>query len=84
MTDHIIDAFQRWGDLSATSGAALGLFFVLAALVVFPRTILIVAAGASFGIGAAPIILVAGVAGGALAFLLSRHIAADWFRRKLK
>ena len=59
------------------SGAALGLFFVLAALVVFPRTILIIAAGASFGIGAAPIILVAGAAGGALAFLLSRYIAAD-------
>jgi uncharacterized membrane protein YdjX (TVP38/TMEM64 family) len=84
MTDHIIDAFQRWGDLSAMSGAALGLFFVLAALVIFPRTILIIAAGASFGIGAAPIILVAGAAGGALAFLLSRYIAADWFRRKLK
>ena len=84
MTDYMIDAFQRWGDLSATSGAAMGLLFVLAALVVFPRTILIIAAGASFGIAAAPIILGAGAAGGALAFLLSRYIAADWFRRKLK
>jgi uncharacterized membrane protein YdjX (TVP38/TMEM64 family) len=84
MTDYMIDAFQRWGDLSATSGAALGLFFVLPALVVFPRTILIIAAGASFGIGAAPIILVAGAVGGALAFLLSRYIAADWFWRKLR
>jgi uncharacterized membrane protein YdjX (TVP38/TMEM64 family) len=84
MTDYMIDAFQRWEDLSATSRAALGLFFVLAALVVLPRTILIIAVGASFGIGAAPIILVAGAAGGALAFLLSRYIAADWFRRKLK
>ena len=65
-------------------GLALGLFFILAALVVFPRTILIIAAGASFGIGAAPIILVAGTAGGTLAFLLSRYIASDWFRRKLK
>ncbi|HZM89371.1 MAG TPA: VTT domain-containing protein [Blastocatellia bacterium] len=84
MTDCILDLFQRWGHLSVASGSALGLFFILAALVVFPRTILIVAAGASFGIGAAPIILVAGTAGGTLAFLLSRYIAADWFRRKLK
>ena len=84
MTDHIIDLFQRWGHLSLTSGVALGLFFVMAALVVFPRTILIIAAGASFGIGAAPIILLAGTAGGTLAFLLSRYIASDWFRRKLK
>ena len=84
LTDHIIDLFQRWGHLSLTSGVALGLFFVMAALVVFPRTILIIAAGASFGIGAAPIILLAGTAGGTLAFLLSRYIASDWFRRKLK
>jgi uncharacterized membrane protein YdjX (TVP38/TMEM64 family) len=84
MTDYIIDLFQRWGHLSVASGSALGLFFILAALVVFPRTILIVAAGASFGIGAAPIILVAGTAGGTLAFLLSRYIASDWFQRKLK
>ena len=82
LTDHIIDLFQRWGHLSLTSGVALGLFFVMAALVVFPRTILIIAAGASFGIGAAPIILLAGTAGGTLAFLLSRYIASDWFRRK--
>jgi uncharacterized membrane protein YdjX (TVP38/TMEM64 family) len=84
MTDSIVDLFQGWGHLSLISGVALGLFFILAALVIFPRTVLIIAAGASFGIGAAPIILVAGTAGGTLAFLLSRYIASDWFRRKLK
>ncbi len=84
MTEFILELFQKWGHLSLTSGISLGLFFVLAALVVFPRTIFIVAAGASFGIGAAPIILVAGSAGSAVAFLLSRYIASDWFRAKLK
>ncbi|MET4485817.1 VTT domain-containing protein [Bradyrhizobium sp. LA7.1] len=84
MTDYIIEAFEGLGHLSVTSGAVLALFFGLAALVVFPRTILIVAAGASFGIGAVPIILVAGTTGGTLAFLLARHIASEWFRRKLE
>ena len=84
MTELILELFQKWGHLSLTSGISLGLFFALAALVVIPRTIFIVAAGASFGIGAAPIILVAGSAGSALAFLLSRYVASDWFRRKLK
>ncbi|AHY53027.1 TVP38/TMEM64 family protein [Bradyrhizobium japonicum] len=84
MTNCIIEAFQVLGHLSVTSGAVLALFFGLAALIVFPRTILIVAAGASFGIGAAPIILVAGTAGGTLAFLLARYIASGWFRRKLE
>ncbi|MET4202994.1 VTT domain-containing protein [Bradyrhizobium sp. LA6.12] len=84
MTDYIIEAFEGLGHLSVTSGAVLALFFGLAALIVFPRTILIVAAGASFGIGAAPIILVAGTTGGTLAFLLARHIASEWLRRKLE
>ena len=83
MTAYIVEIFQTWGYLSLKSGAALALFFFLAALVVFPRTILIVAAGASFGMGAAPIILVAGTAGGTVAFLLSRYVASAWFRRKL-
>ncbi len=83
MTEHIVELFQTWGHLSLTSGTALALFFFLAALVIFPRTVLIVAAGASFGTGAAPIILVAGTAGGTVAFLLSRHIASSWFRRKI-
>ncbi|MGL9620801.1 VTT domain-containing protein [Bradyrhizobium sp. U531] len=84
MTDYILEAFRGLGHPSVTSGAILALFFVLAALIVFPRTILIVAAGASFGIGAAPIILVAGTAGGTLAFLLARYIASEWFRQKLE
>ncbi|MBR0741388.1 VTT domain-containing protein [Bradyrhizobium liaoningense] len=84
MTDYLIETFQRLGQLSVTSGAALALIFVLAALIAFPRTILIVAAGASFGISAAPIILLAGTVGGTLAFLLARHVASDWFRRKLR
>lgn len=84
MTEYILELFQKWGHLSLTSGISLGLFFVLAGLVVFPRTIFIIAAGASFGIGAAPIILVAGCLGSAVAFLLSRYVASDWFRRKLE
>lgn len=46
MTDRIVELFQTYGHLSLASGIALALFF-LAALVVFPRTILIVGAGAS-------------------------------------
>lgn len=43
MKDYIIEPFQGLGQLSVTSSAVLALFFGLAALIVFPRTILIVA-----------------------------------------
>ena len=69
--------------LTPVTGLALGIFFLLAALIVFPRTFLIGAAGATFGLGAAPIILLGGTMGGILAFSLSRYVASSWFRRKL-
>ena len=49
-----------------------------------PRTPLIVAAGAAFGLAAAPIILVGGTFGSIVAFLLSRSVASDRFQRWLE
>jgi uncharacterized membrane protein YdjX (TVP38/TMEM64 family) len=82
-TDKLHNRCLPTGEPFRDVGCGPRTIFVLVALIGFPRTILIIAAGASFGIGAAPIALVAGAAGGALACLLSRCIAADWFRRKL-
>jgi uncharacterized membrane protein YdjX (TVP38/TMEM64 family) len=84
MTEFISDLFQRMGHLTAASGLALGLFFLAAALITFPRTLLVVTAGATFGLSAAPIILIGGTIGAILAFSLSRYVASAWFRRKLQ
>jgi uncharacterized membrane protein YdjX (TVP38/TMEM64 family) len=75
--------FQQLGPLTLTSGAALGLFFVVAAFVVFPKTVLLLSAGATFGLHAAPVILLGGTAGGILAFSFSRYVASTWFRKRL-
>ena len=83
MTEAIEGWFLSFGSLTLTAAIALGLFFVAAALVVFPRTLLIVSAGATFGLAAAPIILMGATVGGSIAFLLSRYVASAWFRRKL-
>jgi uncharacterized membrane protein YdjX (TVP38/TMEM64 family) len=83
MTDTLSLWLQQLGEPSPLSGISLGVFFVLAAFVVFPRTLFIVTAGAAFGIWAAPIIILGGTTGGILAFMLSRHIASGWFRRRL-
>jgi uncharacterized membrane protein YdjX (TVP38/TMEM64 family) len=83
LTEIISSWFHHFGDLTPVSVAALCSVFLLAAFVVFPRTLLIIAAGATFGLAVAPIILISGTTGGILAFSSSRYIASNWFRRKL-
>jgi uncharacterized membrane protein YdjX (TVP38/TMEM64 family) len=84
MTETLNNWLQHFGSLTPVSAAALCLVFLLTAFVVFPRTVLIVAAGVTFGVAAAPIILISGTIGGILAFCSSRYIAANWFRSKLE
>ena len=83
MTETISSWFHHFGELTPVSVAALCFVFLLAAFVVFPRTLLIIAAGATFGVAVAPIILISGTTGGILAFSSSRYVASNWFRRKL-
>src|SRR5215470_1642208 len=84
VTHDIIAWVERLGHLNAASALTLGLFFTAIGLVVFPRTPFIVAAGATFGLSAAPIILFGGIAGSILAFSLSRYIASARFHRWLE
>ncbi|MCK1408101.1 VTT domain-containing protein [Bradyrhizobium sp. 76] len=83
MTEAVINWFHHLGVLTMASAVALCVIFLLTAFVVVPRTVLILAAGATFGLAAAPIILLSGTTGGILAFLSSRYIAANWFKAKL-
>jgi len=83
VTADLVEWVQRLGQLSGSSALELGLFFAAAGFVVFPRTPFIIAAGAAFGLAAAPIILIGGTAGSIAAFLLARHLAASQFRRWL-
>ena len=80
LTHDIVEWLQRLGELGTWSAVALGLFFAAVGLVVLPRTPLILAAGATFGLAAAPIILICGTLGSILAFLLSRTIASGRFQ----
>ena len=84
VTHDIVEWLQRLGELGTWSGLALGLFFAAVGLVVLPRTPLIVAAGATFGLAAAPVILIGGTFGSIVAFLLSRSIASSRFQRWLE
>jgi uncharacterized membrane protein YdjX (TVP38/TMEM64 family) len=84
LTQEIAQWLRELGPLNGSSALAVGLFFAAAALIVFPRTPLIIAAGATYGLSAAPIILLGGTAGGVLAFCFSRYVASGRFHRWLE
>lgn len=83
MTDFISQLFRDLGDLTLGSGLLLAGMFVIAAFVVFPRTILILTAAATFGFKVFPFVMLGGVTGSVLAFLLARHVAADWVQSRI-
>jgi uncharacterized membrane protein YdjX (TVP38/TMEM64 family) len=76
--------FQKLGSLTPGSALAVGIVFFAMAFIVVPRTPLVCAAGAAFGWKVAGIILMSGTLGAVLAFLASRYLAANWFRKKLE
>ena len=83
MIDTVVQWLHRWDHLDSASAAALVVIFVMAGLVLIPRTFLCIAAGAIFGPATIPIILPSTTLGGVLAFLLSRYIFADPLQRAL-
>jgi uncharacterized membrane protein YdjX (TVP38/TMEM64 family) len=83
VTDFINQLFRDWGELTLVSGFALAAIFAVAAFVVFPRTILILTAAATFGFKVFPFVLLGCVTGSILAFLLARYVAADWVQSRI-
>lgn len=84
MTDSLIQFVRSFGELNVSSAAALALVFVTTGLVLVPRALLCLAAGAMFGLPAIPVILPSTTAGGVIAFLLARHLMSGRLRRQLE
>src|SRR4051812_9422362 len=73
-----------WDGLNWPSSVVLALVFVSAAFVLVPRTILLIGAGAAFGLNCLFIILPATTLGSILSFLLARHFFSDGCRRLIE
>jgi uncharacterized membrane protein YdjX (TVP38/TMEM64 family) len=84
LLDTISAWLQTFGSLTPNSVIAICLVFLAMSFIIFPRTPLVCLAGAVFGWKAAVIILLSGTVGSALAFLTSRYVASNWFRRILE
>ena len=88
MNSSLLDTFSVWfqnfGCLTPGSIIAICFVFLVMAFIILPRTPLICAAGAAFGWKVAVIILLSGTVGSILAFLTSRYVASNWFRKILE
>jgi uncharacterized membrane protein YdjX (TVP38/TMEM64 family) len=80
------EAVVRWiesfGALDAGASAALAAIFIVAAFVPFPRTFLVMGAGAAFGLGSLAVIVPSSALGSVLAFLLARGLLRSWVSRQ--
>lgn len=79
--DFLSWCLNDWDGLNSTSSVALALVFVCASFLLVPRTILLIGAGAAFGLNSLFIILPCTTLGSILSFLLARHFFRGWFQR---
>lgn len=85
-TERLLGAVQVWIDgLGLWGPLALGVIYILAALLFVPGSLLTLAAGAIYGLSLGTIIVsLASTTAAALAFLIARHAARDTVRRKVE
>lgn len=87
MTDDTRARLIAWldalGALDVGAGTWLAGLFVVAAFLPVPRTFLLLAVGAVFGLPALPIVVPATTLGGFLAFVTARHLLAVPVQRRI-
>ncbi len=83
MIDQIADFLKDSNQLTLLTGGAVSLAFIASGLVLIPRIVLCLLAGAAYGLVTIPIAVPSITLGALLAFLTSRYLAADFVQRLL-
>lgn len=79
----ILHWLESWGQLTGGAVWALAAMFVVAAFIPVPRTILVVGAGAVFGMSSLFVIVPSTTLGCILAFQLTRVVFRTWVERQV-
>ena len=83
-SEMIVRWLEGWGQLNVHTAGALMLVFIVAAFVPVPRTLIVVGAGAAFGIKSLFIIVPSTTLGCMLAFLLARYLLRNLVEREIR
>jgi uncharacterized membrane protein YdjX (TVP38/TMEM64 family) len=81
LIDQITAFFSTSHELTLLSFSVLALVFIASGLILLPRIVLCVLAGAAYGLIAIPVAAPATALGALIAFLVARYIAADFVQR---
>lgn len=81
MIDQISAFFSTSHELTLLSFSVLALVFIASGVILLPRILLCVLAGAAYGLVAIPIAVPASTLGALIAFLFARYVAADFVQR---
>jgi uncharacterized membrane protein YdjX (TVP38/TMEM64 family) len=81
LIEHITTFFQTSHELTPLSFSVLALVFIASGLIILPRILLCVLAGAAYGLVAIPVAAVGTALGALTAFLVARYLAADLVQR---
>ena len=81
--DILLARMNSWGGLDPSSAGVMAVLFVIGSFLPIPRTVLLVGAGAVFGLGSVFIAVPSTTLGSLLAFLFSRYVFSKGFRRFL-
>jgi uncharacterized membrane protein YdjX (TVP38/TMEM64 family) len=80
--EFVVRWIESFGALDVGASTALAAIFVIGAFLPFPRTLLVVGAGAAFGLGSLAVIVPSSALGSILAFLLARGLLRNWVQRQ--
>ena len=76
--DEWMQAFNAWvQELGWVGWLVFGVIYAIATVVLFPGSILTLAAGLAFGLWGFPLVVVSATVGASLAFLVARYLARD-------
>jgi len=81
LIDQITAFFSTSHELTLLSFSVLALVFIASGLILLPRILLCVLAGAAYGLVAIPVAVPSTALGALVAFLVARYVAADFVQR---
>lgn len=83
-SERIVHWLESWGHLDLPAACVLAALVVASSFVPFPRTFVVIGAGAAFGLSSLLVILPVAMIASVLACMLARYVLRDWVERQIE
>lgn len=83
-SDQIVHWLESWGHLDLPAAGVLAALVVASSFLPFPRTFVVIGAGAAFGLKSLMVILPVAAVASVLAAMLARYVLRSWVERQIE